>query len=95
MTSDETNPDKTKPGEPDVPTDPANVNSRATGGVAAEDGGGLAEETQDRNSSTGTTPNENFVGRASGDETGDTDQTGGEKAVGRPTDAHEGALRDD
>ena len=46
-------------------------------------------------STTGTTPNQQPVGRASGDETADTGQSGGERRAGRGQDAHEGALRDE
>jgi hypothetical protein len=53
------------------------------------------DEPQDRHSSTGTTSNETPVGRASGDETGDTDESGGERRSGRDQDAHDGALRDE
>lgn len=50
---------------------------------------------QDRHSTTGTTANDTPVGRVSGDETGDTDESGGERRAGRPQDAHDGALRDE
>ena len=86
MTTDES------PGENDVPTDSATASSRATGGRESDAG---PEAPQDQNSTTGTTSNDVFVGRASGDETGDTDETGGERRSGRPEDAHDGALRDE
>jgi hypothetical protein len=54
-----------------------------------------ADETQDRNSSTGTTSNDPPVGRASGDETADAEESGGERRSGRPQDARDGALRDE
>jgi hypothetical protein len=56
--------------EGDVPVDTATASSRATGGV--EDPDAVAS-----NSTTGTTPNEEFVGRVSGDET-DVGMLGGE-----------------
>ena len=59
------------------------------------EGGSDDAPGQDRNSSTGTTPNAEPVGRASGDETDDTGQSGGERREGRSQDAHEGALRDE
>jgi len=59
------------------------------------EGGSQDAPGQDRNSSTGTTPNETPVGRVSGDETGDTEQSGGERREGRGRDTHEGALRDE
>jgi hypothetical protein len=79
-------------GENDVPTDTATATSRATGG---RDPGTGPDAPQDRHSTTGTTSNDTPVGRVSGDETGDTDQSGGERAAGRPQDAHDGALRDE
>jgi hypothetical protein len=64
--------------------------------MTTEDGTtGEDDATQDRHSSTGTTSNDTPVGRVSGDETGDTDESGGERRAGRPQDAHEGALRDE
>ena len=60
------------PREGDEPVDTATVGTRATGGE--ED-----EGSQNPNATTGTTPNEEFVGRASSDETGDVGQSGAEK----------------
>lgn len=57
--------------ESDVSLDSATARSRATGGV--EDPDAVAQ-----NSTTGTTPNESFVGRVGGDET-DVGMLGGEK----------------
>jgi hypothetical protein len=57
--------------EDDAPADLGTSRRRDTGG--APDPG-----AQDQNSSTGTTPNERFVGRASGDEAGDTGMSGAE-----------------
>lgn len=79
-------------GEDEVPGDPATVTSRATGGRDPGDG---HEDSQDQNSTTGTTANDTFVGRASGDEAGDVEESGGERESGRPEDAHDGALRDE
>jgi hypothetical protein len=56
--------------ESDVPLDTATARSRATGGVDEPD-------AVARNSTTGTTPNETFVGRVGGDET-DVGMLGGE-----------------
>jgi hypothetical protein len=75
-------------GEQDAPVDMGTSHSRDEGG--SDDAPG-----QDRNSTTGTTPNQTPVGRVSGDETADTGQSGGERRVGRSQDAHEGALRDE
>ena len=52
-------------------------------------------DVQDRHSTTGTTSSETPVGRVSGDETGDTGESGAERSAGRSQDAHEGALRDE
>ena len=51
--------------------------------------------TQDQNSSTGTTSNDPPVGRVSGDETDEPDESGGDRRAGRPQDARDGALRDE
>jgi hypothetical protein len=56
--------------ESDVPLDTATARSRATGGVDEPD-------AVARNSTTGTTPNETFVGRVGGDES-DVGMLGGE-----------------
>ena len=53
--------DARRGGEADVPMDTATARSRATGGVEDPD-------ALNPNSSTGTTPNGTFVGRASADE---------------------------
>jgi hypothetical protein len=70
------------PGEPEGTGDEATAGTRATGGVP--DSG-----ADDPNSTTGTTPNETFVGRASGDEAGEAETSGAEKRAeweqqGRP-----------
>jgi len=75
--------------EDDTPTDPGTARSRAVGGSTESLG------TQDRNSSTGTTENETFVGRASGDETADPGASGAERRSNRGSHEGEGAARDD
>ncbi len=57
--------------ENDAPADTASGRTRATGGVPDADAG-------DQNSTTGTTPSDTFVGRASGDEAGDSGISGAE-----------------
>ncbi len=84
--------DENATSENDVPTDTATAASRASGG---RDPGTGPDAPQDRHSTTGTTSNETLVGRVSGDETGDTDESGAERRAGRPQDAHDGALRDE
>ena len=84
--------DENATSENDVPTDTATAGSRASGG---RDPGTGPDAPQDRHSTTGTTSNETPVGRVSGDETGDTDESGAERRAGRPQDAHDGALRDE
>lgn len=74
--------------EDDAPADTGTARSRPTGGSSEP-------PTQDRNSSTGTTENEEFIGRASGDETDDTGPSGGEVREGRDGTEAEGALRDE
>jgi hypothetical protein len=74
-------------GEDDAPTDPANG--------TRETGGGPDIGTMDKNSSTGTTESETFVGRAGGDETGDVGLSGGEARAGGQVDGHTGAARDE
>jgi hypothetical protein len=60
-----------QPGEADTPPDPQSAHSRATGGVSDAD-------ASDTHSTTGTTPSQSFVGRASGDDPGDAGKTGAE-----------------
>jgi hypothetical protein len=74
-------------GEGDAHTDPDN-GSRATGGVPQPG-------AMDQNSTTGTTPSEEFVGRAGGDETGDVGLSGGEGRTGNIADGRTGAARDE
>lgn len=57
--------------EDDAPADTQMARSRATGGAPDPDAG-------DSNSTTGTTPNETFVGRPSSDEPGDAGPDGAE-----------------
>ncbi len=59
------------PGESDAPRDGQTARTRATGG-APQPG------ASDTHSTTGTTPNEHFVGRPSGDDPGDAGVTGAE-----------------
>ncbi len=59
-------------GEADAPGDPGTARTRAAGGVGDS-------EAANPNSTTGTTPNETFVGRASGDEALDAEKSGGER----------------
>jgi hypothetical protein len=59
------------PGESDAPADSETARSRATGGASQA---GAA----DTHSTTGTTPSDTFVGRASGDDPGDAGTTGAE-----------------
>jgi len=72
-------------GEDDAPT------QRGTDAVRPT-GGGSDAGTQDANSSTGTTQNETFVGRAGGDESGDTGMSGAE-ARGHGDLDQQGAAR--
>jgi hypothetical protein len=58
-------------GEDDAPTQTGTQAARPTGG-------GSDADTLDANSSTGTTANDTFVGRAGGDESGDTGTSGAE-----------------
>lgn len=58
-------------GEADTQADPQSARTRATGGVPEP-------EAKDTHSTTGTTPSETFVGRASGDEAGGGEQSGAE-----------------
>jgi hypothetical protein len=75
-------------GEEDAPADLTESRSRDSGGEPDR-------STQDRHSTTGTTPSEEFVGRDSGDETGDTGTSGAERRAGRDGTEAEGALRDE
>ena len=59
------------PGEADAPVDAETARSRATGGVPQSG-------ATDTHSTTGTTPSDSFVGRAGGDDSGDTGTTGAE-----------------
>ena len=74
-------------GEEDAPTDPAHG--------TRETGGGPDVGTMDKNSSSGTTPNETYVGRPGGDETGDVGLSGGEARSGGAVDGRTGAARDE
>ena len=61
-----------RPGEDDVGRDDAEALSRATGGVPDPD-------APDQHSSTGTTPNDELVGRVSGQDVGYAGETGAER----------------
>jgi hypothetical protein len=58
--------------EPDTESDPARANSRDTGGV--ED-----SSKPDQGSTTGTTPDDEFVGRVAGSDAGYEEETGAER----------------
>lgn len=74
------------PGEADVPADTGTARTRATGGVP--DPG-----ASDTYSTTGTTPNQTFVGQTSGDDPGEAETSGaevrGERREGRGTGERE------
>ena len=61
-----------RPREDDVNDDDAQALSRETGGVESP-------EEPDQGSTTGTTPNEEFVGRVSGQDVGYAGETGAER----------------
>ena len=58
--------------EDDTQADPARVDSRDTGGVPDP-------SKPDQASTTGTTPDDEYVGRVAGDETGDERESGAER----------------
>jgi hypothetical protein len=58
--------------ESDVQKDPARASSREGGGVANR-------EHPDQHTTTGTTPNETFVGRIAGEDVGSDEETGAER----------------
>jgi hypothetical protein len=65
-----------KRAESDVQSDPARVDSRVTGGVPDED-------KPDQASTTGTTPDDTYVGRVAGDDPGYVEETGAERRAER------------
>jgi hypothetical protein len=73
-------------GEQDAPTDPAHGTRWSSSG--ADPG------TMDSNSTTGTSPNEEYVGRPGGDES-DVGLSGGEARSGHRADGRTGAARDE
>ena len=74
--------------EDDAPADLGTARTRATGGVPQEG-------AQNPDATTGTTPNQTFVGRAGADETLDTGPSGAEVRSGDTADGRgEGAARD-
>jgi hypothetical protein len=58
--------------EPDVQGDPDRVDSRDTGGVADK-------SKPDQGSTTGTTPDDEYVGRIAGQDVGYEEETGAER----------------
>jgi hypothetical protein len=69
--------------EPDVQGDRERVDARDTGGVP--------DETKpDQGSTTGTTPDDEYVGRVAGDDPGDIEESGSERRAqaNRATDEH-------
>jgi hypothetical protein len=84
--------DESATGDKDIPTD---TGASTASGADASDPDTEPDAPQDRHSSTGTTESDTFVGRAGGDESGDTGESGGDRRAGRPQDAHDGALRDE
>jgi hypothetical protein len=77
-----------KHGENDAPLEAETATARESGGVAQPG-------VEDKESTTGTTPSGEPVGRVGGDETAGAGESGGDRRAGRPQDAHEGALRDE
>ena len=73
--------------EEDAPADLGSARTRATGGVPQPG-------TQNRDATTGTTPNETFVGRAGADESLDSGRTGAEVRGDAADGRGEGAARD-
>ena len=72
-----------RPGEEDVPRDDAEALSRATGGVEDPD-------APDQGSSTGTTPNDEGVGRVAGQDVGYAGETGAERRAAWEAEQREG-----
>jgi hypothetical protein len=71
-----------KSAERDVEPDEGVAISRETGGVPNP-------EHPDQHTSTGTTPNEEFVGRAAGQDVGYAGETGAERRAGASPDPEE------
>ena len=67
------------PSEDDVARDDAEALDRATGGVPDPD-------APDQGSTTGTTPNDEFVGRVAGQDVGYAGETGAERRAAQGTD---------
>jgi hypothetical protein len=65
-----------KRAESDVQADPARADSRATGGVPDA-------SKPDQGSTTGTTPDDTYVGRVAGSDTGYEEETGAERRAER------------
>lgn len=70
--------------EADVPQDDAQALSRATGGV-------LSPDEPDQESTTGTGPSGEFVGRVAGQDVGYAGETGAERAQQFEKDKQEAA----
>lgn len=68
--------------ESDVAADPQTAGSRETGGVPNP-------EAPDQTSTTGTTPNAEFVGRVAGEDVGYEEETGAERRAEADRDEHE------
>lgn len=73
--------------EDDVQADPHEARTRATGGE--ED-----SESPDHHSTTGSTPNDTFVGRVSGADPGAGEETGAERRAQAAREAEEGGAGD-
>ncbi len=65
-------PENDEKAEADVDTDPARADSRATGGVPDE-------SKPDQGSTTGTTPDDEYVGRVAGTDVGYAEEQGAER----------------
>ena len=74
--------------ESDAHADAGSARTRATGGEPDTEAG-------DQNSTTGTTPSDTFVGRASGDEAGDAGISGAEARAAEGQDTPDDQQRDD
>ncbi len=70
-------------GEADTSADDNVAGSRATGGVSNP-------EAPDQASTTGTTPNEEFVGRIAGNDEGDVGESGAEARAAAAKEQAEG-----
>lgn len=71
--------------EADVSADPSQARTRATGGEPSPD-------EPDQNSTTGTTPNDTFVGRATGADVGYAGETGAERRAQAHADGEDSGV---